>query len=438
MASTSQSHLNVCNGNHVCGIIPDYLLHAIVDNKDAHPDARKAAETSLNRTAGLRATRENAPARPAASGSAPRPMQSILGPHIFQSIIDSDSASDADKARAQMNLDRSTAFRAARESAGAAAAAPAAAQEHLTRDIYDCQRKSDLPGVLIRKEGDPAIADQNGNEVYTYFGNTVDFYFQVFQRDSIDDQGMIVIGSIHYDDADHPAGFDNALWDGSEMIFGDGDGVMFVSFTKSLDVIGHELTHGVTQYTAALPYHQQSGALNESISDVFGSMVKQYTLKQTADQADWLIGAEILAPAILAQGNRALRDMRAPGTAFKNTPFGDDMQPANMANYVNLPDDGDPRNDAGGVHINSGIPNHAFYLVATALGGSSWEQAGPIWYATLLDSTLHDYANAPDGANFNSCFPFFAQLTCDHALELFGSDVQAKVRQAWVDVGVLT
>jgi Zn-dependent metalloprotease len=435
MASTSQSQVNVCNDDHVCGIIPDYLLHRIVDNKDAHPDSRKAAEKSLYRTARLRATRDEVHARPAASGRAPHPVQSILGPHVFQSIIDSDTASDADKARAQKNLDRSMAIRAGRESA--AAATHAATREHLKREIYDCQQKSDLPGVLIRNEGDPAIADKNGDEVYTYFGNTTDFYFKVFKRDSIDDKGMKLIGSIHYDDIEDPAGFDNAFWDGNQMIFGDGDGVMFVSFTESLDVIGHELTHGVTQFTANLPYHQQSGALNESISDVFGSMVKQYTLKQTVDQADWLIGKEILAPAILAQGSRALRDMRAPGTAFKNTPFGDDIQPGNMADYVNIPDDNDPRNDAGGVHINSGIPNRAFYLAATALGGSSWEQAGPIWYATLLDSKLRDFANAPGGVNFSSCFPFFADLTCQHALDLFGGDVQAKVRQAWVDVGVL-
>jgi Zn-dependent metalloprotease len=288
---------------------------------------------------------------------------------------------------------------------------------------------------MIRSEGDPAIQDKNGDEVYDYFQNTLDFYFLALKRDSIDDQGFNLIGSIHYDDDQNPSGYDNAYWDGHQMVFGDGDGVMFGSFTKSLDVVGHELTHGVTQYTASLPYHQQSGALNESISDVFGSMVKQYTLKQTADEADWLIGKELLMPDILAQGNLALRSLKEPGKAFKNTPFGDDTQPGHMQDYQDLPDDRE--NDAGGVHINSGIPNRAFFLVATALGGSSWERAGPIWYATLLDKKLRDYANAPDGANFASCFPFFAELTCTHALELFGSDVQATVRKAWVDVGVL-
>jgi Zn-dependent metalloprotease len=361
-------------------------------------------------------------------------MQSIIGPHLFKAIIDSDTASDADKERARKNLELSQSLIASREGAPSA---PDTRQEELRRTVYDCQQGSDLPGEVIRSEGDPVIQDKSGDEVYDFFQNTVDFFFQVFKRDSIDDHGLGLIGSIHYDDADHPSGFDNAFWNGSQMVFGDGDNVMFGSFTKSLDVIAHELTHGVTQYTAALPYHQQSGALNESISDVFGSMVKQFTLQQTADQADWLIGKELLMPDILAQGSRALRDMSAPGTAFKNTPFGDDIQPGHMRDYRDMPDDGNPSNDAGGVHINSGIPNHAFYLVATALGGSSWERAGPIWYATLLDRKLHDYANA-GRANLTNCFPFFADLTCNHALELFGSDVQATVRKAWVDVGVLT
>jgi Zn-dependent metalloprotease len=436
MASTLPSQ--ICDGtsnDHVCTIIPDYLLQRVVDNQEAHPDARKSAERTLFHTARLRTSRRDHSARTAGHGHARRPMQSIIGPHLFQAIIDSDTASDVDKERARKNLELSQSLRASRE--GAPSAPDTTRQEELRRTIYDCNQGSDLPGDVIRSEGDPVIQDVSGDEVYDYFQNTVDFFFQVFKRDSIDDNGLEIIGSIHYDDADHPSGYDNAFWNGSQMVFGDGDNVMFGSFTKSLDVIGHELTHGVTQYTAALPYHRQSGALNESISDVFGSMVKQFTLQQSADQADWLIGKELLMPDILAQGSRALRDMRAPGTAFMNTPFGNDIQPGHMRHYRNMPDDDNPRNDAGGVHINSGIPNHAFYLVATALGGSSWERAGPIWYAALLDRKLHDYANADD-ANLNTCFPFFADLTCNHALELFGSDVQATVRKAWVDVGVLT
>ncbi|CAM5676724.1 hypothetical protein SFUMM280S_07534 [Streptomyces fumanus] len=155
------------------------------------------------------------------------------------------------------------------------------------------------------------------------------------------------------------------------MVFGDGDGEIFLDFTIPVDVIGHELVHGVTQYTANLTYFGQPGALNESVSDVFGSLIKQYTLGQSADQADWLIGAGLLAPRVTGV---ALRSLKAPGTAYDDDVLGKDPQPATMDDYVRT------GRDNGGVHINSGIPNHAFYLAATALGGNAWERAGQIWY----------------------------------------------------------
>ncbi len=162
------------------------------------------------------------------------------------------------------------------------------------------------------------------------------------------------------------------------MVFGDGDGSIFVGFTKSLDVIGHELTHGVSAEEAkGLEYHDQPGALNESISDVFGSMVKQYALGQDATQADWLIGNDILGPDFHGV---ALRSMAAPGTAYDDPQLGKDPQPATMAQYVQT------QNDNGGVHINSGIPNKAFHDAAVALGGNAWETAGKVWYAALLDA----------------------------------------------------
>ena len=155
------------------------------------------------------------------------------------------------------------------------------------------------------------------NQAYDNFGDTYKFYWEVLHRDSIDDQGMPIHGMVHFD-----TDYNNAFWDGEgHMWFGDGDGTLFSDFTKSLDVIGHELTHGVTQYTANLAYSGQSGALNESLSDVFGSLVKQYAKQQTAEQADWLIGAEVVGPQLAP----ALRSMKAPGTANQY-----DQQPADM------------------------------------------------------------------------------------------------------------
>src|SRR5262249_39066736 len=139
---------------------------------------------------------------------------------------------------------------------------------------------------------------------------TYALYWEVFKRNSIDDHGLPLIGSVHYG-----VKYDNAFWNGQQMVFGDGDGEIFQRFTISIDIIGHELTHGVTGDTANLDYQGQSGALNESVSDVFGSMVKQYSAnpKQTYDKADWLIGEGIFMPSV---HGKALRSMSAPGTAY--------------------------------------------------------------------------------------------------------------------------
>jgi Zn-dependent metalloprotease len=182
---------------------------------------------------------------------------------------------------------------------------------------------------------------------------------------------MKLNSTVHYGED-----YNNTFWNGNQMVYGDGDGEIFQRFTKSIDVIGHELTHGVTQYEAALEYEGQAGALNESFSDVFGSLVKQYALKQRADKADWLIGPGLFTNKIKGI---ALRSMKEPGSAYNDPTIGKDPQPGHMKNYVNT------SSDNGGVHINSGIPNRSFYLTAMELGGYSWEKAGRIWYVSLTE-----------------------------------------------------
>ncbi|MGH6819945.1 MAG: M4 family metallopeptidase, partial [Methylocella sp.] len=223
-----------------------------------------------------------------------------------------------------------------------------------------------------------------------------------------------LVSSVHYGQK-----YDNAFWDGRQMVYGDGDGVIFQRFTAALDVIAHELTHGVTQFTAQLAYQDQSGALNESMSDAFGSMVKQWALGQTVDQADWLIGAAIMAPGFRG---RALRDMANPGTAFDDPNLGKDSQPGHMKDYVQT------TSDNGGVHTNSGIPNRAFVLAAKAIGGHSWEKTGKIWYVTLTERLTGN-------AGFAKC----ATETVSVARDLFPGDpsIAEKVAKAWTDVGVL-
>ncbi|MEO8688513.1 MAG: M4 family metallopeptidase [Solirubrobacteraceae bacterium] len=276
------------------------------------------------------------------------------------------------------------------------------------RTIYDCHGLEPPSNPeQVRAEGDPASGDVTVNEAYDGLGDTYAFYWDRFKRDSIDDQGMPLHGWVHYG-----VDYDNAFWDGEEMVFGDGK--MFDRFTKSLDVIGHELTHGVTEHEAGLQYLNQSGALNESVSDVFGSLVKQYKLGQSADQADWLIGADLVKPGF---PGKALRSMIEPGTAWD----GDD-QPSHMDGYVQT------MSDNGGVHTNSGIPNKAFAELSLALGGPAWEKAGRIWYETLRDPQV--------GAD--ATFREFAGRTAAAARQLYGggSPEANAVAAAWDGVGV--
>jgi Zn-dependent metalloprotease len=282
------------------------------------------------------------------------------------------------------------------------------------RTIYDAQNDTTLPGQLVRTEGAPKGDDVAVNEAYDYSGATYDFYLEVLGRNSIDDRGLRLDSSVHYSKQ-----YDNAFWNGLQMVYGDGDGVLFQRLTRCIEVVGHELTHGVTQFEAALAYSGPSGALNESISDVFGSLVKQWKLKQTAAKADWLIGAGLFARGVKG---KALRSMAAPGTAYDDPNLGKDPQPSHMKDYYQGSDDN------GGVHINSGIPNHAFYLTATALGGNAWNRAGKIWYDALCNQ-LSSNSNFKDAAN----------ATAASAGKLYGARgvEAAAVKSAWREVGVL-
>jgi Zn-dependent metalloprotease len=284
-----------------------------------------------------------------------------------------------------------------------------------SRSVHDAHGTQQLPGTVVRREGEPPTGDPAADEAYDGLGATWSLYQQAYGRDSLDGSGLGLDATVHYGQD-----YDNAFWDGTQMVFGDGDGVVFRRFTVAVDVIGHELTHGVTELTAGLVYRGQSGALNESISDVFGSLVKQHVAGQDAADADWLIGEGLFMPGI---NGVALRSMKAPGTAYDDPALGRDPQPATMEGYVETTDDN------GGVHLNSGIPNRAFYLAATAIGGPAWEGAGQVWYDVLTGGSL------PSDADFAT----FATATVRAARARFGdgSDHAAAVADAWRQVGVL-
>jgi Zn-dependent metalloprotease len=183
-----------------------------------------------------------------------------------------------------------------------------------------------------------------------------------------------------------------------------------------VDVVGHELTHGVVSHTCNLVYSNEPGALNEHFADVFGSLVKQWRKRQTVKKADWLIGADIMGPETTA---KSLRTFKAE-KAYENDPLlGTDPQPKHLKNKYN------GTADNGGVHINSGIPNHAFYLTAMEIGGKAWEKAGQIWYKTMLKLTS------------TSQFKDMVQSTTESAATLYGNNSREHkaVMKAWKSVG---
>lgn len=346
------------------------------------------------------------------------PVQCIIPPYITERLQRSDDAEV--RARAEANLVAAANMRAlrAREQVSRGLLAPQPAKHGKQRLLYDARGRDQLPGTLVRSEGQPAVADAAVNEAYDHAGSTFDFYDTVFRRNSLDGNGLTLVGTVHVGESDgrgHFVSLDNAFWDGKQMAYGDGDGVIFQRFTRSLDVVGHELTHGVQSYTSNLEYEGQSGALNEHFADVFGILVRQWKNRETAAGSDWLIGREVLVPAPTRRG---VRDMQHPGTAFVSDPYlGTDPQPEHMSKLY------DGRSDNGGVHINSGIPNRAFVLAAKAMGGNAWDVTGRIWFDTMLRLSKR--------AQFQEC----AEASVEVASRI-GDDAARAVSRAWANVGV--
>ena len=341
------------------------------------------------------------------------PIHCILPPYILDRMAES-SIPQVRKLAIEA-IARSATLRATRTALSQFAAmtalpSPGARKDRLVYDMKN-QGSSFLPGKLVRREGGAKSKDPAVNEAYDHAGVTYDFYKKIFNRNSLDDRGMTLVSSVHVG-----RNYNNAFWNGEQMAYGDGDGVVFERFTRSLDVVGHELTHGVVSHTSNLEYRNEPGALNEHFADVFGSLVKQWKKKQAAAKADWLIGPDIMGPGTQAKALRTFKE----GPAFENDPnLGSDPQPKHLKQKYKS------TTDSGGVHINSGIPNHAFYLVAIELGGSAWVKAGPIWYRTLL------------ALNQTSDFAQMVEMTTQNAATLFGagSNEEKAVTKAWKAVG---
>ena len=242
------------------------------------------------------------------------------------------------------------------------------------------QFPNDGKGVLYAfdaKNGDASIyqitsANQNSwavspgvSALYTS-GKVYDYYKSIHNRNAIDNKGGTMNVVVNF-----KSGYNNAFWNGQYMVFGNGDGSTFSDLTGSADVTAHEMAHGITEWSANLLYENQSGALNESFSDIFGTLF-EFWLEGAG--GDWLMGEDVFTPGTAGD---ALRSMSNPGGA--EVPSGS-RQPSTMAQYVNLPNT--EAGDFGGVHVNSGIPNKAFYLFATSAGVTK-EDAGKVYYRAL-------------------------------------------------------
>ncbi len=277
------------------------------------------------------------------------------------------------------------------------------------REIWDAKDQEDRVGVKIRGENDPDVGDRDADDAFAFTGVVREFYRSVHGRNSIDANGMNLVSVVHFGQK-----FNNAFWSNRRMTYGRGDQIIFARFVL-LDVTGHEMTHGVTEYESGAIYWGQSGSLNEHFSDVFGKLVEIWSKKSRSDLIDWLIGRGIFTSSVNGEG---LRNMLKPGTAYNDPKLGRDRQPAHMKDYIVT------RSDNGGVHSNSGIPNGVFARFVMESGDWAWEAPGQIWFA------------ARKKAGSNPSFGSFAFYTIEAARELGFPQHVDKLLAAWRGAGV--
>lgn len=273
------------------------------------------------------------------------------------------------------------------------------------RLTYDCQNKTDLPGVLVLEDDGRAIQDRIAQKAHDGAHLVYDFYMQFFGRDSLDNKGLTLVSSVHYD-----KNYNNAYFDGSQIIFGDGDNKFFISLVNGIDVTAHEWQHCVTQYTANLVYYHQPGALNESISDCFGIGLKQWVNRENDPAtANWLIGDSIVAKSFPGKALRSFKNEKA---------YSSDTQPKHMRGYVWTFDDN------GGVHTNSGIVNYSYYNLCLLMNEPAFGKPLQILYNTLLNI-----------GKFTG-FKGFAKEMAKQAEKLYGKTAAEQVKKAYAIAGI--
>ncbi len=299
---------------------------------------------------------------------------------------------------------------------------------------YDAQNGTTRPGTLMTDADNtwdlslPYMVSPSqppGVDAHYYANIIDDFYGSTFKRNSIDNAGMPIISTVHYDKA-----YCNAFWDGQQMTYGDGDGPNCLPLSGGLDVVGHELTHGVTEFTSGLIYENESGALNESFSDMMGNTAEFWADKRGLDpaaQPDWLIGEDVIPAGVYGGTTPGFRNMGDPR------------------------DDGDPdhyselytgTSDNGGVHTNSGIPNHAYYLAVNGGRNAGCDTTGSGGHTHAADCSVVVKAVGLAKAQqifykgFTSMTEYANMCDARNATVAVAGGVKKNVSAAWAAVGV--
>jgi vibriolysin len=290
-------------------------------------------------------------------------------------------------------------------------------QRARNRSTYTANNGTSLPGTLVLTETTGSSTDLTLTSAHTYAGATYDYYSAVHGRDSYNNAGAALKSSVHYSTS-----YNNAFWNGTQMVYGDGDGTTFAPLSRSFDVAAHELTHAVTEYSANLVYQNESGALNEATSDIMSSAAEAWR-DGSVNSDTWKVGEDIYTPNTAGDALRTMNDPAASGDY--------DYYPTRYTGTA----------DSGGVHSNSGIANLAFYLmtvggthprgkttvVVPALNATpltSINMAGKIWYRALTV-----YMNS--STNFSGA----RTATTNAATDLYGAAAADSVTKAWDAVG---
>lgn len=287
------------------------------------------------------------------------------------------------------------------------------------RNTYNLNGGTTLPGTLVMTETSAPHSDLSIAKAHEFAGVTYDYYWGTHGRDSYNGAGATIKSSVHYS-----TNYNNAFWWSQQMTYGDGDGVQFGPFSRALDVVAHELTHAVTEYSANLVYSNESGALNEATSDILGAAAEAWKYG-VVDSRTWKIGEDCYTPGTAGDALRYMNNPTADGSSYDYYP----------ERYTGT-------GDNGGVHLNSGIANLAVYLMA--MGGThprgkttinvtplsttattSLNMAAKIWYHALTTSMT-------SSTNFAAA----RTATANSATTLYGAAAAQTVNDAWAAVGV--